>query len=319
MRGVETDGQYEGAACADPTHNHNGLAGSFSAQLQAALDFNKALKARGLYQAGADAYFWSGANRWNHADTDQMTHLPDFWEQLTVGRVHTYNSTRSRLPTSGQMGFSGPGANLQGMPKQCASAGRSRLLCFGFGLAGQVSMGSIPEIQGVTLYDPADPEAPEMLKLLQKWTALFKRHRPLFAEANLVHLRRPDSRNVEAVATLYTEAPPAGVPRGLVTLLNPANATASLRLPVPLYYANLAPGTPANVSTLALLVAAAPEANDEDPCGPPSQHVVGGAGEGSGIHDSAVDCVLPPSTRSGARLAGAAGLVDRNIAGAVGH
>ena len=67
--GVETDGQFEGASCSDPTHSHHGVANSFDAQLKATQRFNAQLKARGLYQTGADAYVFSGANRWNAADT----------------------------------------------------------------------------------------------------------------------------------------------------------------------------------------------------------------------------------------------------------
>jgi hypothetical protein len=81
----------------------------YDAQMAAARDFNRAVKAIhvtrtapssgssgheqgqgqevGVYQTGADAYSFSGANKWNHADTDAFGHLP-FWEQLTVGRMY---------------------------------------------------------------------------------------------------------------------------------------------------------------------------------------------------------------------------------------
>ena len=67
--GIETDGQFEGASCSDPAHSHHGVANSFDAQLKATQRFNNQLKARGLYQTGADAYVFTGANRWNAADT----------------------------------------------------------------------------------------------------------------------------------------------------------------------------------------------------------------------------------------------------------
>jgi hypothetical protein len=69
LEGVETDGQFEGAACSDTggDHEHNGLRGSWDAQTAATAGFNAGLKALGLYQTGADAYLWSGANSWNHA------------------------------------------------------------------------------------------------------------------------------------------------------------------------------------------------------------------------------------------------------------
>ena len=91
MGGLETDGQYEDIPCADSggDHHHNGIAGGYSYGIQAALDFNHELKNLGAYQTGADAYFWSGADRWNHADTDAFSHLP-LWEQYASRAVQLY-------------------------------------------------------------------------------------------------------------------------------------------------------------------------------------------------------------------------------------
>ena len=63
LGGLETDGQFEGIACADKSHDHhhNGLAGGWSAQVDATLAFNIALKHTGAYQTGADGYAFSGA------------------------------------------------------------------------------------------------------------------------------------------------------------------------------------------------------------------------------------------------------------------
>ena len=64
LTGVETDGQYEDYACADAggDHHHNGLVGSWDAQMAATASFNEQLKQLGVYQTGADAYLFSGAN-----------------------------------------------------------------------------------------------------------------------------------------------------------------------------------------------------------------------------------------------------------------
>ena len=70
--------------------------------MAAALDFNTKLKAIGAYQTGADACYWHGANRWNHADTDAYGGLP-LWEMHTTGRMYLYDSTVRRLPTSGTL------------------------------------------------------------------------------------------------------------------------------------------------------------------------------------------------------------------------
>jgi hypothetical protein len=59
-------GADEGYSCADDSHDHhhNGIEGAWSYQLQTTLEFNKALKRLGVYQTGADAYVFSGANKW---------------------------------------------------------------------------------------------------------------------------------------------------------------------------------------------------------------------------------------------------------------
>jgi hypothetical protein len=69
LTGVETDGQYEDYPCADDSgdHHHNGLEGSWDAQMAATASFNERMKYFGIYQTGADAYLFSGANFWNHA------------------------------------------------------------------------------------------------------------------------------------------------------------------------------------------------------------------------------------------------------------
>lgn len=128
MQGLETDGQYEGYACADESgdHHHNGLHGSFSRQIQSTLDFNKALKGLGVYQTGADAYAFSGANKWNHADTDAFGRLP-FWPRATVGRMYIYDSTMNRVPASGQIGVN----DLASSSQACGAPGSSaRVACF---------------------------------------------------------------------------------------------------------------------------------------------------------------------------------------------
>ena len=59
------------------------------------------------------------------ADTDEFGHLP-IWEQQTVGRMYIYDSTMSRLPTSGTIGVN----DLASASKDCG--GRARVPCFDF-------------------------------------------------------------------------------------------------------------------------------------------------------------------------------------------
>ena len=129
-----------------------------------------ALKALGLYQTGADAYSFSGANKWNHADTDQFGRLP-LWEQQTVGRMYIYDSTSTRLPTSGQIGVN----DLASSSAQGCS-GRGRIACIDFVLGAQYGMGSIPSFNTHRLWDPTDPEAVAIQEVITKWTSFYKLH-----------------------------------------------------------------------------------------------------------------------------------------------
>ena len=77
---------------------------SFDAQLKATQRFNNQLKARGLYQTGADAYVFSGANRWNAADTVPpprhpfpTTPSPRHGLHSRTGRGHFPNRQRRRV------------------------------------------------------------------------------------------------------------------------------------------------------------------------------------------------------------------------------
>ena len=177
LGGIETDGQFEGLACADESHghHHNGLAGGWAAQLQVTLDFNRALKARGLYQTGADGYVFSGAQRYNHADTDAFGRLP-LWERSTVGRLYVYDSTMTRLPTSGQINV---GDLVSAVSAPAATAGAAgpgdehggRLRCLDFALMALASVAGQPYIHASRLYDPDDPDARAIATILARWTA----------------------------------------------------------------------------------------------------------------------------------------------------
>jgi len=241
LSGVETDGQYENAACADDgsngsDHHHNGLIGSYDAQLDATSSFNEALKSYGLYQTGADAYWMSGANRWNHADTDAGYSLPYLWDRLNIGRDYIYDSTTTRLHSSGGYGIGDPKNNAN----QCEPY-PGRLLCIDYTLASFYGQGVIPNAVASTLWDPSDPQADAIRYIYANWTAFYTAHRPILASPQVEHLVRPTSRNYEASAFLNPQ--PTATERGFVSVYNPINATTTTNLYVPLYYANIKPMT----------------------------------------------------------------------------
>ena len=245
LAGVETDGQYEGAVCHDSggDHAHNGERGSWDAQTAATADFNAALKGLDVYQTGADAYYFSGANSWNHADSDAGFSVPTLWHRLQVGRDYVYDSTTSRLKTSGMY----PVNALAEQSTECGAPGTpQRLACADFALASFYAQGVIPNPMGASLAAPSDPDAPALLALFAAWNAFYASHRPILTSVASLHLARPTSRSVEATA--HVDASPAAGERALLSLFNPAGTPRQGALALPLYYAGLAPGAGVSVA-----------------------------------------------------------------------
>ena len=123
-----------------------------------------------------------------------------------MGRLYIYDSTVNRLPTSGQIGVNDLAATSKACRGVNATSRAERLACFDFVLGSQYLMGSIPSFRSTTLFDPADADAAQLAATLRKWTGFYKKHRaprPSGAAgviaATLLHLRRPDSRSLEAV------------------------------------------------------------------------------------------------------------------------
>lgn len=251
LAGIETDGQFEGIACSDETHNHNGLAGGWSAQLEATLNFNIALKELGVYQTGADGYAFSGAQRWNHADTDAFTLLP-IWEQMTVGRLYTYDSTMTRVPTSGELGL---GDLLPQLAAPLCDEHGGRLRCLDFILGTLYILAGQPYFHTGRLFDPADPDAAALAAIITRWTAFYKTYRnprpsgaPGLLTAKMIHILRPSARALEAAVHVTSDtSEPA---RALIALINPTRRRLTQQLAVPLYYTGLRPGARVSVRAL---------------------------------------------------------------------
>ena len=129
------------------------------------------------------------------ADTDAFSHLA-LWEQHEVGRMYIFDSTLNRLPSSGQIGVN----DLAAASRTCS---RERLICFDFILGSEYLMASVPSFRSARLWDPSDPQAAALERIVSKWTAWYKQHRtsrPSGAAGvllqKMVHIRRPDSRGL---------------------------------------------------------------------------------------------------------------------------
>jgi hypothetical protein len=286
MIGVETDGQYEGAYCGDTSgdHHHNGGAGSWHAQMEATAQFNVALKAIKGYQTGADAYMWSGANKWNHADTDAGYGLGSLWERLSVGRDYVYDSTTTRLHSSGMYGV----GDVAGASRQCDPS-PGRLVCVDYALASFLGQGVVCDNVGASLWDPADPDAAKLAQIYSAWAAFFTSHRAILTSAASLHIVRPTARTLEATVHLLPDA--AAPERGLLTIYNPSSSAVADTLPVNLYYANFAFGDTVTVTD----AAPATGLPGAGPRRATTTHTVGADG---GVYDVLVEVSLPPMSHA---------------------
>ena len=217
MMGVETDGQYENAYCGDTggDHHHNGGAGSWHAQMAATTQFNIDLKAIGGYQTGADAYMWSGANKWNHADTDAGYGLGSLWERLSVGRDYIFDSTTTRLHSSGMYGMN----DIAEASRSCDPT-PGRLACIDYALASFLGQGVVVDNVAPSLWSPGDADAAAIQATFANWSIFFVAHRPVLTSAASLHIARPTARALEATVHLLPDAASAGPSgeRGLVSL-----------------------------------------------------------------------------------------------------
>ena len=238
LSGIETDGQYENAYCGDESgdHHHNGGAGAYDAQLKATLTFNAALKGLGLYQTGADAYATSGANLWNHADTDAGYGLSKLWDRLTIGREYVYDSTTSRVKTSGSYGI----GDIADAAKECGT-GAARLACVDFALASFFSLGVQPTVVARSLWSPSDPDAAGLQEVFSNWTTFWRTNRRILQSSGSLHLSRPTMRAVEGVVHVDPTVPIPTV-RAFLSLINPTAGALAGATYVPVYYAGLQPG-----------------------------------------------------------------------------
>jgi len=285
MIGVETDGQYENAYCGDESgdHHHNGGVGSWHSQMTATAQFNIALKSIGAYQTGADAYSWSGANKWNHADTDAGYSLSSLWERLSVGRDYIYDSTTTRLHSSGMYGMN----DISSASRQCDPS-PGRLTCIDFALASFLGQGVVVDNVAASLWDPNDADAAILQSIFSAWSQFFISHRPILTSAASLHVVRPTSRSLEA--TLHLIPDTTSTERGMITIYNPSSVAFSAEvIPINLYYANYSPGNSVTITDVTPIMP--PGVAFYTNRRAPSTHIVGS--DGGGLFDVLLSIDMP--------------------------
>lgn len=225
----EHDGSYPGDVCTATHHpGHRGLADSQWQQFRTITDFYKWCRGRGVYLTVPDWYFLNGSSKTGMGYRETNWSLPRAQQEI-IERQNIFDGTWEKTPSMGWMHvplveYQGGGAEATIEPL------REHLPHYRQRLADLLGAGVQAAWRGERLYD-----APETMALVQEWVAWYKKHRQIL-EADIIHVRRADGRDIDAI--LHVK--PGAEEKGLLMVYNPLEKAVETELEVNLYYTGLA-------------------------------------------------------------------------------
>jgi len=225
---LEHDGSYPGDLCASTQHpGHRGLEDSQWTQWKTITGFYKWCRGRGIYLNVPDWYFLSGSNKTGMGYRETNWSLPRD-RQIILGRQNIYDGTWEKTPSMGWMFV--PLVEYQGGGEAATLEPLSEHLdAYEAHLAQNFGSGVQACYRGTRLYD-----TDRTRDLVKKWVDFYKEHREIL-DSDIIHLRRPDGRDLDGVLHVN----PAGKPRGLAVLYNPTGRLIEKTIELPLYYTGL--------------------------------------------------------------------------------
>jgi hypothetical protein len=226
MSMIITDGPFPGWSCAaNHTHMyHDDNFDSTFRQLTLQNRFYQVMKEKNVYVHSPDDYWYIGGNRDKYPYAEYSYTKPRY-QDLTEARQLMYGTSYSVPPTAGWM-FMPMVPYHGGPPYSTFEPLDEHLAAYDFGLGQYFSYAVAVTLRGYELFDNDATMA-----IVKKWVQFFKKHREVLTTPNLVHIRAPDNRNVDAI--LHTNpAPYTSDERGLLIVFNPnrqSNVTETLR------------------------------------------------------------------------------------------
>ncbi|MCX6261007.1 MAG: hypothetical protein NTY95_09235 [Bacteroidia bacterium] len=224
----EHDGSYPGDVCASENHpGHEGYDDSQWKQFNIITDFYKWCRGRGVYLTVPDWYFLNGSSKTGMGYRESNWSLPRRQQEI-IERQNIFDGTWEKTPSMGWMHvplveYQGGGAEATIEPL------RDHLPHYGQRLADLFGAGVQAAWRGKRLYD-----APETLDLVKKWVSFYKKHRVIL-DADIIHIRRPDGKDIDAIL----HADPANNEKGLLMVYNPLSHQVKKDLKVNVYYTGL--------------------------------------------------------------------------------
>ena len=224
----EHDGSYPGDVCASERHpGHEGLADSQWKQFRIISDFYRWCRGKGVYLTVPDWYFLNGSSKTGMGYRESNWSLPRRQQEI-IERQNIFDGTWEKTPSMGWMHvplmeYQGGGAEATIEPLKDHLPHYAQRLADLFGAGVQAAW------RGKRLYD-----APETLELVKKWVAFYKKHRAIL-DADIIHVRRADGRDLDAIL----HAGPGLSEKGLLMVYNPLNHPVKKNLMINLYYTGL--------------------------------------------------------------------------------
>lgn len=225
---IEHDGSYPGDVCASTSHpGHSGLNDSVWTQWKTISEFYHWCRGRGVFLNVPDWYMLSGSNKTGVGYREDNWSLPRD-RQIVLGRQNIFDGTWTKAPTMGWtfvplVEYHGGGAAATLEPLS------EHLDAYAAHLAQNFGSGVQACYRGPRWYDTDATKA-----VVKQWIDFFKRYRDIL-ESDIIHLRRPDGRDLDYILHVN----PTGTPCGFVMVFNPLDHAVAKTLKLPLYYTGI--------------------------------------------------------------------------------
>jgi len=225
---LEHDGSYPGDLCASQAHpGHRGLSDSQWTQWRTITDFYQWCRERGIYLNVPDWYFLTGSNKNGMGYREVNWSLPRA-QQLMLGRQNIYDGTWEKTPSMGWMFV--PLVEYHGGGEEATLEPLCEHLdAYEAHLAQNFGAGVQACYRGPRLYDSEETRV-----VVKRWVDFYRRYRQIL-EADLIHIRRPDARDLDG----YLHVDACGAIRGLAMVFNPLDVEVERSWRLPLYYTGL--------------------------------------------------------------------------------
>jgi hypothetical protein len=190
-------------------------------------DFYRKLRENGVYINAPDYYYHQGTNKCGMGYREVNWSLPRA-QQLIHTRQNIYDGTWEKTPSMGWMfvplsEYHGGGAEATIEPLD------EHLQHYETMMLSNLAFGVQACYRGPRLFD-----TPRVRDMVRRNVAWFKKYRDIL-EGDLIHLRRPDGRQLDGMLHVR---PGAAIP-GMLCVFNPTDHEISETWTVPLYYTGL--------------------------------------------------------------------------------